>query len=338
MAIRVAINGFGRIGRLVLRASHEHHRKDLQVVGINDLGPVATNAHLLKYDSVHGRFKGEIKTGEDWMDIGDGRIKVTAERDPAKLPWKELRVDVALECTGLFTKREAAAKHLEAGAKRVLISAPAEGADITIVMGVNSDQLNPAHKVLSNGSCTTNCLAPVAYVLNEGVGIEQGYMTTVHSYTGDQHLVDSLHKDMHRARAAALNMIPTSTGAAKALGLVVPALKGKLDGTAIRVPTANVSLIDFKFSAGRDTTKDEINEIMIKAANSNRFKGILAVNRDAVVSSDFNHDPHSSTFDLTQTVVMGKRFCRILSWYDNEWGFSNRMVDTAAAMGKLGHA
>ena len=336
MAIRVAINGFGRIGRLVLRASHEHHRKDLQVVGINDLGPVATNAHLLKYDSVHGRFKGEIKTGEDWMDIGDGRIKVTAERDPAKLPWKELRVDVALECTGLFTKREAAAKHLEAGAKRVLISAPAEGADITIVMGVNSDQLNPAHKVLSNGSCTTNCLAPVAYVLNEGVGIEQGYMTTVHSYTGDQHLVDSLHKDMHRARAAALNMIPTSTGAAKALGLVVPALKGKLDGTAIRVPTANVSLIDFKFSAGRDTTKDEINEIMIKAANSNRFKGILAVNRDAVVSSDFNHDPHSSTFDLTQTVVMGKRFCRILSWYDNEWGFSNRMVEVAALVGALG--
>jgi len=336
MAIRVAINGFGRIGRLVLRASHEHHRKDLQVVGINDLGPVATNAHLLKYDSVHGRFKGEIKTGEDWMDIGDGRIKVTAERDPAKLPWKELRVDVALECTGLFTKREAAAKHLEAGAKRVLISAPAEGADITIVMGVNSDQLKPAHKVLSNGSCTTNCLAPVAYVLNEGVGIEQGYMTTVHSYTGDQHLVDSLHKDMHRARAAALNMIPTSTGAAKALGLVVPALKGKLDGTAIRVPTANVSLIDFKFSAGRDTTKDEINEIMIKAANSNRFKGILAVNRDAVVSSDFNHDPHSSTFDLTQTVVMGKRFCRILSWYDNEWGFSNRMVEVAALVGALG--
>ncbi|HZL58411.1 MAG TPA: type I glyceraldehyde-3-phosphate dehydrogenase [Stellaceae bacterium] len=336
MAIRVAINGFGRIGRLVLRANHEHHRKDLQVVGINDLGPVATNAHLLKYDSVHGRFKGEIKTGEDWMDIGDGRIKVTAERDPAKLPWKELRVDVALECTGLFTKHEAAAKHLEAGAKRVLISAPAEGADITIVMGVNSDQLKPTHKVLSNGSCTTNCLAPVAYVLNEGVGIEQGYMTTVHSYTGDQHLVDSLHKDMHRARAAALNMIPTSTGAAKALGLVVPALKGKLDGTAIRVPTANVSLIDFKFSAGRDTTKDEINEIMIKAANSNRFKGILAVNRDAVVSSDFNHDPHSSTFDLTQTAVMGKRFCRILSWYDNEWGFSNRMVEVAALVGALG--
>ncbi len=336
MAIRVAINGFGRIGRLVLRALHEQNRDDVAVVAINDLGPVATNAHLLKYDSVHGRFKGEIKTGDNWMDIGKGKIAVSAERDPAKLPWKDLKIDVALECTGLFTKRADAAKHIEAGSKRVIVSAPADGADITMVIGVNSDQVKPAHKVLSNGSCTTNCLAPVAYILNEALGIEQGYMTTVHSYTGDQNTVDSLHKDLHRGRAAALNMIPTSTGAAKALGLVIPALQGKLDGAAIRVPTANVSLIDFKFQAARDTSKDEINEIMVKASNSNRFKGILAVSRDAVVSSDFNHDPHSSSFDLTQTVVLGKRFCRVLAWYDNEWGFSNRLLEAAALVGALG--
>jgi glyceraldehyde 3-phosphate dehydrogenase len=336
MAIRVAINGFGRIGRLVLRALHEQNRDDVAVVAINDLGPVATNAHLLKYDSVHGRFKGEIKTGDNWMDIGKGKIAVSAERDPAKLPWKDLKIDVALECTGLFTKRADAAKHVEAGAKRVIVSAPAEGADITLVIGVNSDQVKPAHKVLSNGSCTTNCLAPVAYILNEALGIEQGYMTTVHSYTGDQNTVDTLHRDLHRGRAAALNMIPTSTGAAKALGLVIPALQGKLDGAAIRVPTANVSLIDFKFQAARDTSKDEINEIMVKASNSNRFKGILAVSRDAVVSSDFNHDPHSSSFDLTQTVVLGKRFCRVLAWYDNEWGFSNRLLEAAALVGALG--
>ena len=336
MAIRVAINGFGRIGRLVLRALHEQNRDDVAVVAINDLGPVATNAHLLKYDSVHGRFKGEIKTGDNWMDIGKGKIAVSAERDPAKLPWKDLKIDVALECTGLFTKRADAAKHIAAGAKRVIVSAPAEGADITLVIGVNSDQVKPAHKVLSNGSCTTNCLAPVAYILNEALGIEQGYMTTVHSYTGDQNTVDTLHRDLHRGRAAALNMIPTSTGAAKALGLVIPALQGKLDGAAIRVPTANVSLIDFKFQAARDTSKDEINEIMVKASNSNRFKGILAVSRDAVVSSDFNHDPHSSSFDLTQTVVLGKRFCRVLAWYDNEWGFSNRLLEAAALVGALG--
>ncbi|MGH6968209.1 MAG: type I glyceraldehyde-3-phosphate dehydrogenase [Stellaceae bacterium] len=335
MAIRVAINGFGRIGRLTLRALHEQDRDDVQCVALNDLGSVHANAHLLKYDSVHGRFDGEIKTGPDWIDIGKGPIKVHAERDPAKLPWKEIKVDVVLECTGIFTKREAAAKHLEAGAKRVVISAPADGADITVVLGVNSDKLKPEHKVLSNGSCTTNCLAPVAYVLNEALGIEQGYMTTIHSYTGDQNTVDTLHKDMRRARAAGLNMIPTSTGAAKALGLVIPALVGKLDGTAIRVPTANVSLIDFKFSAARDTTKDEINDLMVKAANSNRFKNILAVNKDEAVSTDFNHDAHSSTFDLTQTVVMGKRFCRVLSWYDNEWGFSNRMVEVAALVGGL---
>jgi glyceraldehyde 3-phosphate dehydrogenase len=336
MTIKVAINGFGRIGRLVLRALHEQNRDDLQVVAINDLGTVANNAQLLKYDSVHGRFKGEIATGSDWMDIGRGKMKVLAERDPAKLPWKDLGVDVALECTGLFTKRESAAKHLEAGAKRVIISAPADGVDITMVMGVNSDQVNAQHRVLSNGSCTTNCLAPVAYVLNEGVGIAHGYMTTIHSYTGDQNTVDTLHKDMRRARAAAINMIPTSTGAAKALGFVIPSLNGKLDGTSIRVPTPDVSLIDFKFSASRDTGKDEINELMEKASKSNRFRGILAVVKDEMVSSDFIHDSHSASFDLTQTTVIDKRFCRVLSWYDNEWGFSNRMVEAAALVGKLG--
>ncbi len=336
MAVRVAINGFGRIGRLVLRALHEQNRDDLQVVAINDLGTVAANAHMLKHDSVHGRFKGEITTGDNWMDIGRGKISVQAERDPAKLPWKDLKVDVALECTGLFTNREAAAKHLQAGASRVIVSAPADGVDITVVLGVNSDQVNASHRVLSNGSCTTNCLAPVAYVLSEGVGIVHGFMTTVHSYTGDQNTVDTLHKDLRRARAAAINMIPTSTGAAKALGLVIPALNGKLDGTSIRVPTPNVSLIDLTFVAARDTSRDEINEMMEKAAKSNRFRGILAINKDEAVSTDFNHDPHSSTFDVTQTQVVDKRFCRVLSWYDNEWGFSNRMVEVAALVGKLG--
>jgi glyceraldehyde 3-phosphate dehydrogenase len=336
MAIRIAINGFGRIGRLVFRALYERGLDDLHVVAINDLGSVEANAHLLKFDSVHGRFNGEITCGPDWMDVGRGKVQVLAERDPAKLPWKNLKVDVALECTGLFTKRESAAKHLEAGARRVLVSAPADGADFTLVMGVNHDQAKPGHSVISNGSCTTNCLAPVAYVLNEGLGIECGYMTTVHSYTGDQPTVDTLHKDLRRARAAALSMIPTSTGAARAMGLVLPALKGKLDGTSIRVPTANVSLIDFKFNSARDTSKDEINELMVKAASSNRFKGILAVNKDEVVSVDFNHDSHSATFDLTQTAVLEKRFCRVLAWYDNEWGFSNRMVEAAALVGKLG--
>ena len=335
MATRIAINGFGRIGRLVLRALYESRRDDVQCVAINDLGPVATNAHLLKHDSVHGHFPGEIKTGDNWMDLGRGHIAVSAERDPAKLPWKDLKVDVALECTGIFTKREAAAKHIEAGAKRVIVSAPADGVDFTMVMGVNSDQLSAKHTVISNGSCTTNCLAPVAYVLNEGVGIDHGFMTTIHSYTSDQPTQDTLHKDLRRARAASLSMIPTSTGAAKAMGLVLPALKGKLDGSSIRVPTANVSLIDFKFSASRDTTPQEINELMTSAANSNRFRGILAVTKEELVSSDFNHNPASSTFDLTQTIVMGTRFCRVLSWYDNEWGFSNRMVEAAAAVGKL---
>ena len=335
MAVRVAINGFGRIGRLVMRAALEHPEKQLEIVGVNDLGPVATNAHLLKYDSIHGRFPGEVTSGDNWMDAGRGKIRVTAERDPAKLPWRELGVDVALECTGIFTKREAAAKHLEAGAKKVIISAPAEGADLTVVMGVNHEELNSKHQVISNGSCTTNCLAPVAYVLHQEIGIERGFMTTVHSYTGDQSLQDTLHSDLRRARAAATSMIPTSTGAARAIGLVLPALKGKLDGTAIRVPTANVSLIDLTFDATRETTPDEVNSLMEEAAKSNRLKGILGINKAPTVSVDFNHDPHSSTFDVTQTQVRDKTFVRVLSWYDNEWGFSNRMVEVAAHFGAM---
>jgi glyceraldehyde 3-phosphate dehydrogenase len=335
MAVRVAINGFGRIGRLVFRAAMEHASREIEVVGINDLGPVETNAHLLRYDSVHGRFPHEVTTGDNWLDAGRGKVRVTAERDPAKLPWKELGVDVALECTGIFTKREAAAEHLEAGAKKVIVSAPADGADITVVMGVNHEELSAKHQVISNGSCTTNCLAPVAYVLNNGVGIERGFMTTIHSYTGDQSLQDTLHSDLRRARAAALSMIPTSTGAARAIGLVLPALKGKLDGTAIRVPTANVSLIDLTFDAARDTTPDEVNSLMEEAAKSNRLKGIVGINKAPTVSCDFNHDPHSSTFDVTQTQVLDKRFVRVLSWYDNEWGFSNRMVEVAAYFGAV---
>src|SRR5712664_1539755 len=335
MAVRVAINGFGRIGRLVLRAAAENKRSDIQVVGVNDLGPVASNAHLLKYDSVHGRFPHEITTGGDWMDAGSGKIHVTAERDPAKLPWKELGVDVALECTGIFTKREAAAKHLQAGAKKVIVSAPADGADFTVVMGVNHDGLSAEHEVISNASCTTNCLAPVAYVLHQCIGIERGYMTTIHAYTGDQSLQDTLHTDLRRARAAGLSLIPTSTGAARAVGLVLPALKGKLDGTAIRVPTANVSLIDFKFDSARETTADEVNTLMEEAAKSNQLKGIVGINKAPTVSVDFNHDPHSSTFDVTQTQVLDKTFVRVLSWYDNEWGFSNRMVEVAAYFGAM---
>ena len=335
MAVRVAINGFGRTGRMAVRAAHEAKCEDIEVVAINDLGPVATNAHLLKYDSVHGRFPGEITAGDNWMDIGRGKIAVTAERDPAKLPWRNLGVDVVLECTGNFTNRAAAAKHLEAGAKRVIVSAPAEGADMTVVMGVNHQELTPEHKVISNASCTTNCLAPVAYVLQQGIGIERGYMTTIHAYTGDQNIVDALHKDLHRARAAALSMIPTSTGAAKAVGLVLPALKGKLDGTAIRVPTPNVSLIDFKFDAARDTSREEVNTLMEKAAGSNQLRGILGINKAPTVSVDFNHDPHSATFDVTQTQVLDKRFVRVLAWYDNEWGFSRRMLEVAALLGQF---
>ena len=335
MAIRVAINGFGRIGRLVMRAALEHANKELEVVGINDLGPVETNAHLLRYDSVHGRFAGEVTTGDNWMDAGRGKIRVAAERDPAKLPWRELGVEVALECTGIFTRRETAAKHLEAGAKKVIISAPADGAEMTVVMGVNQEELKPEHQVISNGSCTTNCLAPVAYVLHKGVGIERGFMTTIHAYTGDQSLQDTLHNDLRRARGAAQSMIPTSTGAARAIGLVLPALKGKLDGTAIRVPTANVSLIDLTFDAARETSGDEVNTLMEEASRSNRLRGILGINKAPTVSVDFNHDPHSATFDVTQTQVLDKRFVRVLAWYDNEWGFSNRMVEVAAYFGGL---
>ncbi|MFO7482903.1 type I glyceraldehyde-3-phosphate dehydrogenase [Oceanibaculum nanhaiense] len=334
MATRIAINGFGRIGRLVLRALHESGRKDLQVVAINDLGPVEANAHLLRYDSVHGRFPGTVTTGEDWMDLGTGKIKVTAERDPSKLPWKELGVDIAFECTGIFTDKEKAAMHLTAGAKRVLISAPATGADITVVYGVNHDKLTKDHVIVSNASCTTNCLAPVAAVMHEAIGIESGFMTTIHAYTGDQNTVDTLHKDLHRARAAAMSMIPTSTGAAKAVGLVLPELAGKLDGTSIRVPTANVSVIDFKFIAKRETSVEEVNKA-ITAAAAGKLKGILETNTEKLVSIDFNHCPNSSTVDLGETKVIEKKLVRVMSWYDNEWGFSNRMLDTAGAIAKL---
>jgi glyceraldehyde 3-phosphate dehydrogenase len=336
MSVRIAINGFGRTGRMILRAAHESRREDVEIIAINDLSPVATNAHLLKYDSVHGRFPGEITTGDNWIDIGRGRIAVSAERDPMRLPWRNLGIDVVLECTGKFTKRADAAKHVEAGAKRVIVSAPADGADLTVVMGVNHHELTPEHKVISNASCTTNCLAPVAYVLQQGIGIERGYMTTIHAYTGDQNTVDTLHKDLRRARAAALSMIPTSTGAAKAVGLVLPALKGKLDGTAIRIPTANVSLIDFKFDAARDTSREEVNALMEEAAGSARLRGILGINKAPTVSVDFNHDPHSATFDVTQTQVLDKRFVRVLAWYDNEWGFANRMLEVAAYFGRFG--
>jgi glyceraldehyde 3-phosphate dehydrogenase len=334
MSTRVAINGFGRIGRNVLRAIVEGGRKDIVVVAINDLAPVATNAHLLRFDSIHGRFPGEVKVDGDSINCGTGPIKVTAIKDPTQLPWRELDVDIALECTGIFTSKDTASAHLKAGAKAVLVSAPADGVDLTVVYGVNHDKLTKQHQVVSNASCTTNCLAPVAKVLHDAVGIEKGFMTTVHSYTNDQPSLDQVHKDLYRARAAALNMIPTSTGAAKAVGLVLPELNGKLDGVAIRVPTPNVSLIDFKFVAKRATTKDEINAAVKRAAEQ-QLKGILSYTDAPNVSHDFNHDPHSSIFHLDQTKVMGGNFVRVMSWYDNEWGFSNRMVDTAVAMGKL---
>ena len=334
MAVRVAINGFGRIGRNVLRAIYESGRKDIEVVGINDLGPVETNAHLLRFDSVHGRFPHEVKVEGDSIVIGSNKIKVTAERDPSKLPWKELGVDIAMECTGIFTAKDKASAHLTAGAKRVLVSAPADGADMTVVYGVNHDKLTRDHLVVSNGSCTTNCLAPVAKVINDLVGIETGFMTTIHAYTGDQPTLDTMHKDLYRGRAAAMSMIPTSTGAAKAIGLVLPELKGKLDGVAIRVPTPNVSVVDLKIVAKKETTAKDINEAMKRAA-SQELKGILGTTDQPNVSIDFNHDPHSSTFHLDQTKVMNGTLLRVLSWYDNEWGFSNRMGDTAVAMGKL---
>ncbi|MGD0187519.1 MAG: type I glyceraldehyde-3-phosphate dehydrogenase [Roseiarcus sp.] len=334
MAIKVAINGFGRIGRNVLRAIVESGRKDIQVVTVNDLGPVETNAHLLRFDSVHGRFPHEVTVDGDTISVGGAAIKVTAVKDPTQLPHKALGVDIALECTGIFTSRDKAAAHLTAGAKRVLVSAPSEGADLTVVYGVNHGKLTKDHLVVSNASCTTNCLAPVAKVLNDAIGIDHGFMTTIHSYTGDQPTLDTLHKDLYRARAAALSMIPTTTGAAKAVGLVLPELKGKLDGSAIRVPTPNVSVVDLKFVAKRATTKEEINEA-IKAAANGPLKGILGFTDKPNVSIDFNHDPHSSIFHLDQTKVIDGTFVRVLSWYDNEWGFSNRMADTAVAMGKL---
>jgi glyceraldehyde 3-phosphate dehydrogenase len=334
MTTRVFINGFGRIGRLVLRAIVETGRKDIQVVGINDLGPVETNAHLLRYDSVHGRFPAEVSIDGDHMIVAGQKIRVTAIKDPAQLPHKELGVDIALECTGIFTAKDKASAHLTAGAKRVLVSAPADNADLTVVYGVNHQRLSKEHVVVSNASCTTNCLAPVAKVLHETVGIEKGFMTTIHAYTGDQPTLDTMHKDLYRARAAAMSMIPTSTGAAKAIGLVIPELKGKLDGSSIRVPTPNVSVVDLKITAKRTTTVDEINAA-VKAAAAGPLKGILAVTDAPLVSMDFNHNPASSTLALDQTKVMDGNFVRILTWYDNEWGFSNRMADTAVAMGKL---
>jgi glyceraldehyde 3-phosphate dehydrogenase len=334
MVAKVAINGFGRIGRLVLRGILESGRKDIEVVAINDLGPVETNAHLLRFDSVHGRFPHEVTVDGDAINVGSGKIRVTAVKDPAQLPHKDLGVDIALECTGIFTARDKAAAHLTAGAKRVIVSAPADGADLTVVYGVNHDKLTKDHLVISNASCTTNCLAPVAKVLNDAIGIDHGFMTTIHSYTGDQPTLDTLHKDLYRARGAALSMIPTTTGAAKAVGLVLPELKGKLDGSAIRVPTPNVSVVDFKFVAKRATSPDEINAA-IKSAAAQQLKGILGYTDQPNVSSDFNHDSHSSVFHLDQTKVIDGTFVRVLSWYDNEWGFSNRMADTAVAMSKV---
>ena len=331
MTVKVAINGFGRIGRLVLRALIESGRTDIEIVAINDLGPVETNAHLLQFDSVHGRFPAEVSHGEGWIDAGRGKMAVTAIRNPAELPWGD--VDIVLECTGIF-KGDKAKVHLENGASRVLVSAPSTGADKTIVYGVNHDTLTADDLHVSNASCTTNCLAPVAKVLQDGVGILRGFMTTIHSYTGDQPTLDTMHSDLYRARAAAMSMIPTSTGAARAVGLVLPELKGKLDGVAVRVPTPNVSVVALTFEAARDTTAEEINELVRKAASEGPLKGILGVTDKPLVSMDFNHDPHSSTFATDQTKVLEGRMVRVLSWYDNEWGFSNRMLDTAAEMGK----
>ncbi|MGL4974288.1 MAG: type I glyceraldehyde-3-phosphate dehydrogenase [Bosea sp. (in: a-proteobacteria)] len=335
MTVKVAINGFGRIGRNVLRAIIESKRRDIEVVAINDLGPVETNAHLFRFDSVHGRFPGTVTVSGDTIDVGRGPIKVTAIRDPTDLPHKALGVDIALECTGIFTTRDKAAAHLAAGAKRVIVSAPCDGADLTVVFGVNQDALTKDHLVISNASCTTNCLAPVVKVLHDAVGIEKGFMTTIHAYTGDQPTLDTMHKDLYRGRAAAMSMIPTSTGAAKAIGLVIPELKGKLDGTSIRVPTPNVSVVDFKFMAKRKTTVEKINDAIIKASKRGPLKGILCVTDQPNVSMDFNHDPASSTFALDQTTVLDEKLVRVLAWYDNEWGFSNRMSDTAVAMAKL---
>ena len=333
MSVKVAINGFGRIGRNILRSIIENKNDNIKVVGINDLGPIETNAHLLKYDSVHGILNKDVIINGSDLNVGTGPIKVTSERNPENLPWKELDVDVVLECTGIFTSKEKAQQHMTAGAKKVLISAPASGVDLTVVYGVNHKKISSEHQILSNASCTTNCLAPLAYVLNKSIGIENGFMTTIHSYTGDQPTLDTMHSDLYRARAAAANMIPTSTGAAKAVGLVLPELDGKLDGVAIRVPTQNVSVVDFKFNSKKETSIEEINEA-IKIASENELKNILSFNDKKLVSSDFNHNPSSSIFHSDQTKVMNKKFVRILSWYDNEWGFSNRMCDTALEIGK----
>ena len=333
MSVKVAINGFGRIGRNILRSIIENKNHNIKVVGINDLGPIETNAHLLKYDSVHGILNRDVIINGNDLDVGTGPIKVTSERNPENLPWKELDVDVVLECTGIFTSKEKAQQHITAGAKKVLISAPASGVDLTVVYGVNHKKISNEHQILSNASCTTNCLAPLAYVLNKSIGIENGFMTTIHSYTGDQPTLDTMHSDLYRARAAAANIIPTSTGAAKAVGLVLPELDGKLDGVAIRVPTQNVSVVDFKFNSKKETSIEEINEA-IKIASENELKNILSFNDKKLVSSDFNHNPSSSIFHSDQTKVMNKKFVRILSWYDNEWGFSNRMCDTALEIGK----
>jgi glyceraldehyde 3-phosphate dehydrogenase len=335
MAVRVFINGFGRIGRNILRAIVESKRKDIEVVGINDLGPVETNAHLLRFDSVHGRFPAEVVVDGDHIVVAGKRIRVTAIKDPAQLPHKELKVDIAMECTGIFTKRDTAAAHLKAGAKRVIVSAPCDNADLTVVYGVNHEALTADHTVISNASCTTNCLAPVVAVLHKELGIVHGFMTTIHSYTNDQPSLDQMHKDLYRARAAALSMIPTSTGAAKAVGLVIPELKGKLDGVSMRVPTPNVSVIDLKFVSKKKASIERINDAIIKASKRGSLKGILGVTDQPNVSIDFNHDPHSSIFALDQTKVIDEKLCRVVSWYDNEWGFSNRMSDTAVAMAKL---
>ena len=335
MALRVAINGFGRIGRLVLRAAMESGRKDVDFVAINDLGSAEANAHLLTHDSVHGRYPGKVQAMKSAIKVDGKKIAVLSERDPAKLPWDDLGIDVVMECTGLFNSKETAGAHLTGGAKKVLVSAPCSEADLTVVYGINHDKLRKSHKVVSNASCTTNCLVPVAWVLDQTVGIKHGFMTTIHAFTGDQRTVDTLHSDLRRARAASVSMIPTSTGAARAVGLVLPELKGKLDGTAIRVPTPNVSLVDLTIEAKKKTTAEQVNEAMVKAAKGNRLKGVLELNNAPLVSSDFNHNAASSTFDLTQTQVLDGTCVRVLSWYDNEWGFSNRMSDTAVALGKL---
>ena len=333
--VNIAINGFGRIGRLFLRALSENKSaKNINVKIINDLADLESNIHLFKYDSVHGIYNKKIKNDKNSFDIGLGRTQIISEINPLKLPWKKNQIDIVIECTGILTSKEDSLKHIKAGAKKVIISAPSDNPDITVVYGVNSDKLTPDHRIVSNASCTTNCLAPVAHVLHEALGIERGFMTTIHSFTGDQRTVDTLHGDLHRARTASVSMIPTSTGAARAVGLVLPELEGKLDGTSIRVPTPNVSVIDFKFVPTKATDIDSVNDA-IKNASEGKLKGILSTNELPLVSVDFNHNPHSSIFDLAETQVIESQFVRVMSWYDNEWGFSNRMIDTAKAMGKL---